>query len=139
MHGLPGGNIKYYFVKGESMIEKIAARGNIQAFRLTGKLTEEDYTNNLIPELERALENYKTIRLLLQIEYFGGWKTGGVWEEFKNWPLYSKIERTAIVADDSWAEWMSWMLMMFGMITGLSVKFFRLDQRENAWDWLEKG
>lgn len=120
------------------MIEKIAARGNIQAFRLSGKLTEEDYTNNLIPELERALENYKTIRLLLQVEYFEGWKSGGVWEEFKNWPLYSKIERTAIAADDSWAEWMTWMLKMFGIFTGLSFRFYRIDQMENAWDWLEK-
>ncbi len=53
------------------MIEKNAARGNILWFRLVGKLTEEDYTNNLIPELERALEQYKKIRLLIQVEYFG--------------------------------------------------------------------
>jgi SpoIIAA-like len=121
------------------MIEKIAARGNIQAFRLSGKLTEEDYTNNLIPELERALENYKTIRLLLRVEHFEGWKPGGAWEEFKNWPLYSKIERTAVVADDSWAEWMSWMLKMFGIFTGLSISFYRINQMETAWDWIERS
>ena len=119
------------------MIEKTAARGNIQAFRLSGKLTEEDYTNNLIPELERALENYKTIRLLLRVEHFEGWKPGGAWEEFKNWPLYSKIERIAFVADDSWAEWMSGMLKMFGAFTGLSISFYRIDQMETAWDWIE--
>ena len=36
------------------MIEKNAARGNILWFRFYGKLTEEDYTNNLIPELEQS-------------------------------------------------------------------------------------
>ena len=92
------------------MIEKNAARGNILWFRFYGKLTEEDYTNNLIPELERALEQYKKIRLLVQVEYFGGWNQGGAWEELKGWPQFSKVERMAIVADDSWDEWMTWMV-----------------------------
>ncbi len=120
------------------MIEKIAGRGNILAFRISGKLAEEDYTDNLIPELERALENYKTIRLLLRVEYFGGWKSGGVWEELKNWPLFSKIERIAIVADDSWDEWMTWMVKIVGIFTGMPVQFYRIDRMEQAWDWLEK-
>ena len=43
------------------MIEQKAARGNIFWFRLYGKLTEEDYKNNLMPELERAAKQYKKI------------------------------------------------------------------------------
>ena len=89
------------------MIEQKAARGNIFWFRLYGKLTEEDYKNNLMPELERALEQYKKIRLLVQVEYFGGWTQEGAWEEMKRWPQMSKVERIAIVADDSWDEWMT--------------------------------
>ena len=119
------------------MIEKIAARGNIQAFRIAGKLSEEDYTDNLIPELERALEDYKTLRLLIRVEYFGGWRAGGVWEEFKNWPLFSKIERMAIVADDSWDEWLTWTVKIFAIFTGKPVRFFRIERMEEAWDWLE--
>jgi hypothetical protein len=119
------------------MIEKIAARGNILAFRFTGKLSEEDYTDNLIPELERALESYQTIRLLVRVEYFGGWRPGGAWEEFRNWPLYSKIEKIAIVADDSWDEWMSWMVKIFGVFSATPISFYKIDRMENAWDWLE--
>ena len=100
------------------MIEKNAARGNILWFRFIGKLTEDDYTNNLIPELERALEQYKKIRLLVQVEYFGGWTQGGAWEELKGWPQFSKVERMAIVADDSWDEWMTWMVKIAGIFTG---------------------
>jgi len=57
---------------GRPMIEKLAERGNILAVRLTGELSDEDYTGNLIPELERALERYKKIRLLLRVEHFRG-------------------------------------------------------------------
>ena len=123
--------------KAGAMIEKNAARGNILWFRLIGKLTEEDYTNNLIPELERSLEQYKKIRLLIQVEYFGGWTQGGVWEELKGWSQFSKVERMAIVADDSWDEWMTWMVKIAGIFTGLSVRFFKMGRIEEAWDWLE--
>jgi hypothetical protein len=123
--------------KAKAMIEKNAARGNILWFRLFGKLTEEDYTNNLIPELERSLEQYKKIRLLIQVEYFGGWTQGGVWEELKGWSQFSKVERMAIVADESWDEWMTWMVKITGIFTGLSVRFFKKGRIEEAWDWLE--
>ena len=119
------------------MIEKKAARGNILWFRLYRKLMEEDYTNNLIPELERALEQYKTIRLLVQVEYFGGWTQGVALEELKGWPQFSKVERIAIVADDSWDEWMTWMVKITGFITGQSIRFFKAGRIEEAWDWLE--
>jgi hypothetical protein len=120
------------------MIEKIASRGNILAFRLSGKLSEEDYTDNLIPELERSLERYKTIRLLLRIEYFGGWKEGGVWEEFRNWSLFTRVERMAILADDSWDEWMTWAITIYSVLARMPVRFYRIDRTEEAWDWLEK-
>jgi hypothetical protein len=119
------------------MIEKKAARGNIQWFNLTGKLSEEDYTNNLIPELERALEQYKKIRLLIQIEYFGGWTEGGAWEELKGWKPFSKVERIAFVVDDSWDEWVTWIVKITGIVTGTSVRFFKAGRIEEAWDWLE--
>jgi hypothetical protein len=119
------------------MIEKNAGRGNILWFRFMGKLTEQDYTDNLIPELDRALEQYKKIRLLIQIEYFGGLTEKGAWEELKGWPQVSKIERLAVVADDSWDEWMTWMVRILGRVTGIQVRFFKKGRIEEAWDWLE--
>ena len=119
------------------MIEKRAARGTIQWFRFTGRLTEEDYTNNLIPEMERALEQYPKIRMLFQIEHFDGWTSGGAWEDIKEWRQVSKIERIAVVADDSWDEWMTWVVRIAGFFTGIPVRFFRAGRIEEAWDWLE--
>ena len=102
-----------------------------------GSSTEEDYTENLMPELDRALEQYKKIRLLLQVEYFGGWTQESVWQELKNWPQFSKVERIAIVADDSWDEWMTWMVKITGFFTGTLVRFFKAGRIEEAWDFLE--
>ena len=137
-HWYSGKNIKRFTANRVPMIEQKASRGNIHWFRLYGKLTEEDYTANLIPELERAIEQYKKIRLLLQVEYFGGWTEGGALQELKEWPQFSKkIERIAIVADDSWDDWMTWMAKIAGMVTGTPVRFFRAGRIEEAWDWLE--
>jgi hypothetical protein len=120
------------------MIEKKAARGNILWFRLYGKLTDEDYTSNFIPEIERSLEQYKKIRLLIQVEYFGGWTQGGAWEELANMPQFAKVERMAIIADDSWDEWMTWMVRITGIFSGTQIQFFKAGRIEQAWDWLEK-
>jgi hypothetical protein len=122
---------------GMLMIEKKAGRGNILWFRMAGKLTAEDYTRNLMPELKRELERYKKIRLLLEVSYFGGWTKDSVWEELKGWPEFSRIERLAIVADDSWDDWMTWMVKITGFLTRLEVRFFRSGRIEEAWDWLE--
>ena len=119
------------------MIVIKAARGNIIWIRISGKLTKEDYTDNVIPELERALERYKKIRMLLEVENFGGWTEESVWQELKAWPQFSKVEQMAVVADESWDDWMTWMVKITGIFTGLIVRFFRKGRIEEAWDWLE--
>jgi hypothetical protein len=43
----------------------------------------------------------------------------------------------AIVADDSWDEWMTWMVKITGVFSGLSVRFFKAGRIEEAWDFLE--
>ena len=48
-----------------------------------------------------------------------------------------KSRRIAIVADDSWDEWMTMMVKITGFIMGQSVRFFRAGRIEEAWDWLE--
>ena len=52
-------------------------------------------------------------------------------------PQFLKVERMAVVADDSWDEWMTWMVRITGIFTGLLVRFFKAGKIEEAWDWLE--
>jgi|WetSurMetagenome_2_1015567.scaffolds.fasta_scaffold731922_1 hypothetical protein len=34
-------------------------------------------------------------------------------------------------------DWMTWMVKITGIFTGLSVRFFKAGRIEEAWDWLE--
>jgi hypothetical protein len=60
-----------------------------------------------------------------------------VFGKLKGWPQFSKVECMAILADDSWDEWMTWMGKITGFFTELSVRIFKAGRIEEAWDWLE--
>jgi hypothetical protein len=118
------------------MIEKLAeSSGNTIGFLIQGRLTREDYTGLLVPELVAIIERHAKGRVLLQMKNFGGWTIGGAWEDFINWPRFLSIERMAVVVDDSWDEWMTWLFRLFATI-GIDMRFFREERLDEAWAWL---
>ncbi|WP_243669906.1 STAS/SEC14 domain-containing protein [Methanoculleus chikugoensis] len=60
--------------------------GSVLGFRFDGKLSESDYATILIPELERAMEENRNVRLLLKIEGFRSWRPGEGWEASSSGP-----------------------------------------------------
>ena len=46
--------------------------GDTIGFHLSGKLTDDDYWETLVPELEQAVEQWGKINLLLEMEDFHG-------------------------------------------------------------------
>jgi len=119
------------------MIEKLpGSSGKILAFRLFGKLTEADYRDVLTPEIGKALKEYPKIRVLFTLERFEGWTVGGAWEDFTFALKLPKVERMAMVVDESWDEWMSWLFKGFTTLTQTDLRFFRQDRNQEAWDWI---
>jgi hypothetical protein len=119
------------------MIEKLpGSSGNILGFRIWGKLTEADYRDLLVPELERAMKEYPKIRVLLTLERFEGWTVGGAWEDLTLAFKIPAIERMAIVVDETWDEWMTLLFQAFAVLTRTDLKFFRQDRNQEAWDWI---
>jgi hypothetical protein len=119
------------------MIGKLpGSSGNILGFRLWGKLTEADYRDLLIPELEKALKEYPKIRVLITLERFEGWTVGGAWEDFTLVLKLPGIERIALVLDDTWDEWITWLFKAFATVTRTEFRFFRQDRNQEAWDWV---
>lgn len=110
--------------------------GNIAGFLIRGKLTDEDYKTGLIPPLEEAVAAHKKIRILFRMEDFGGWTAHGAWDDFVNWPKFISIERMAIVIDENWHEFMTWLFKAIAGIVRIDMKFFRKDQLADAWAWL---
>jgi hypothetical protein len=51
--------------------------GNIIGFNVSGKLSDEDYKNLVIPEIEKAIEKFGEICLLWEMEKFHGIGSGG--------------------------------------------------------------
>ena len=119
------------------MIEKLPGSSeNLLGFRLWGKLTEADYQNVLIPEIEKALAENPKIRVLVTLEDFEGWTVGGAWEDFTLIFKLPGVERMALVVDDTWDEWMTWLFKAFTSVSRTELRFFRQDRNQEAWDWI---
>ena len=121
------------------MIEKLpGSSGNILAFRLFGTLTEADYRGVLTPEIEKTLKEHPKIRILFTLERFEGWTVGGAWEDFTFALKLPSVERMAMVVDESWDEWMTWVFKGFSKLTQTELRFFRQDRNQEAWDWIRE-
>jgi hypothetical protein len=110
--------------------------GDIIGFHLGGKLTDDDYRETLVPELEQAVERWGKINLLLEMEDFYGWDAHALWDDFKVGLKYKDaIGRIAMVGDRTWEEWMTKLLKYF---VKAEVKYFEHARDHRAWIWLRE-
>ena len=116
------------------MIEQMQTDSEkIIAFKLTGKLHDDDY-KVFVPTVEAAIAAQGKVRLLAQFEDFHGWDAHAAWDDFKfGVKHYADFERLAFVGDKKWEEWMARLCKPF---TQASVKYFDADQVESAWAWV---
>ena len=110
--------------------------GNVIGFRLRGKLTEADYLDLLVPEMEKAMKEFPRIRVVWVMGDFKGWTVGGAWEDFLLGLKFSAVEKMATVIDDNWDEWVTLMFKAFTTLTGTELRFFRMERLAEAWDWI---
>ena len=113
--------------------------GSVLGFRFDGKLSESDYATVLIPELERAMDNHKNVRLLLKIEGFRSWRPGEGWDAFRQWPDLERVDRIAVVGGEQWREWMNRLPGLFVGFSGVDVRYFPESRLRDAWGWLREG
>ena len=106
-------------------------------FKLSGKLTAEDY-HGFVPAVEAALgtEGGK-VRLLALLEDFHGWEAKAAWEDLKfGVRHYADFDRIALVGDQRWEEWMASLCKPF---TRAEVKYFDKSEIDAAWVWAREG
>ena len=115
------------------MIERIEHdRGNVLAFRMSGKLHDEDY-QHFVPMVEDAIEKHGAVRLLAQFHDFHGWDLKALWDDIKFSAKHcNDIERIAMVGDQKWQEWMAKICKPF---TQAKVEYF--SDTDSAFEWLE--
>lgn len=118
------------------MIEHVAGRpeGTLE-FRITGKLTAQDYETVLTPVIERALRENERLKLLMIVdEGYDGFDLGAAWEDarlgLKHW---SGFGRVALVTDK---DWLKAVTKAMAFMMPCPVKTFDLDELEEARRWL---
>jgi hypothetical protein len=110
--------------------------GNIIGFNVSGKLSDEDYKNLVIPEIEKAIEKFGEICLLWEMEKFHGWDASAAWDDLKILRKYKKtIMRIAVVGDKDWERWLEKTVKLF---TKAEVRYFDHARRQRAWIWLKE-
>jgi hypothetical protein len=101
--------------------------------RASGKVTEEDYQNVLVPAVNAALAAGK-VRLLYVLSEEFSYSPGAMWADTKLWFKDLKgWERVAIVSD---ADWLENAVKAFGWMMPGEVKVFESDDVRDAKAWL---
>jgi hypothetical protein len=111
------------------------SQGKIIGLRATGKLTDQDYQEILIPSLEALINQHGRIRLLCFMdEDFAGLEAGALWDDAKFFlPHKDDFEKMAIVGGPKWIEL---AMRLFASLMKGDVKTFPSDQLPQAWDWI---
>jgi hypothetical protein len=99
----------------------------------SGKVTEEDYRDVLVPTVSAALEKGE-VRLLYVLSKESQYSPGALWADTKLWAKNLKgWERIAIVSD---ADWLEHSIKAFGWMMPGEVKVFESDDVHDAKEWL---
>jgi hypothetical protein len=109
--------------------------GKIIGVRTTGKLTDQDYQEVLIPSLEALINQHGKVRLLCYMDdEFTGVEAGAIWDDAKFFlPHKDDFEKMAIVGGPKWIEL---IMKLFAPLMKGDVKTFSGEQLSKAWEWI---
>ena len=108
---------------------------NIVAYRITGKLSHEDY-QTFLPQIEELLKENNQLSLFIELDNFKGWDLKAALDDFNFGQQYAdKLDRIAIIGSNTWQKWMTRLAAPF---IASDIRYFNQDQLIEAWDWLRK-
>ena len=99
----------------------------------SGKISEQDYRDVLIPTVEAALTT-GDVRLLYVLDEGAEYSAGAMWADSKLWTKHLKSwSRVAVVSD---AEWLERSIHAFGWMMPGEIKVFEPGGVDEAKEWL---
>jgi hypothetical protein len=109
------------------------SEGKIIGLRDTGKLTDQDYQEVLIPSLEALINQHAKVWLPCFIdEEFAGLEAEALWEAAKFFlPHKDGFEKMVIVGGPKWIEL---IMKLFAPLMKGDVKTFPSDRPPKAWE-----
>ncbi len=108
---------------------------NVLGLKASGMLTDADYRETLVPQLESAFEKHGRLRLLFYMdEFFEGWNLEAAWDDVSLGLKHrADFEKIALVGGPAWVRW-AFKLSAF-LMKG-EIKDFGADELEAAWKWV---
>lgn len=100
---------------------------------ITGQLSSADY-EAFTPMIERLINKYGKVRMLVEMRDFHGWDAGALWEDIKfDVKHYSDIEKLALVGESKWEKGMSAFCRPF---TSAAIRYFNISNIAEAREWI---
>ena len=111
------------------------SKGKILGIRVSGKLTDRDYQDVLIPMLETVIKKHGKGRFLCAIdETFSGMELGAMVDDVRFYLKHKDdIEKMALVGAQKWTELL--MKVFAGLMQG-DMKTFSAGAMPEAWAWV---
>ncbi len=122
------------------MVEQIVGLPtDVLGFRVTGKLSRDEYHDSLMKPIYAALERGEKLRILIELpDDFHGLDAGALWEDLKaagsvGLKHRSAWERFALVTDK---DWVRHGVSAFGWISPGEMRVFEPAEFEDAKAWV---
>jgi hypothetical protein len=111
------------------------SKGNVLGIRASGKLTDQDYRELLIPGLDTLIKEHGKARLLWHMdEDFTGWDMGAMWDDASYFLKHkNEFEKIAVVGGRKWIEA---MMGLFAHFMPGEAKTYKNEELQEAWDWI---
>jgi len=105
----------------------------VVGFEAVGEIHSDDYSDVLLPALDRAAAS-GDIRIVYVLgDRFKGYSAGASWQDSKlAFEHHSKWRRAAIVTD---VDWIRHLASVFGWMVPGHFKLFHLAERSEAIEW----
>ncbi|MCC4227458.1 MULTISPECIES: SpoIIAA family protein [Flavobacteriaceae] len=118
------------------MLQIIELQGkNIVATKASGKLDKKDI-EKIHPLIHAILDKGMKVRWYFEMEEFTGWDFPGLWEDLKMDTAHAKdYEKIAMVGNKKWQDWITQFMKPF---TNAEIKYFDLEEKEIAKEWIKK-
>lgn len=118
-------------------VKETGQAGTYEVF-LSGVVSDEDYSNTLVPALEAAIEAHERIRVLVHIgEDFKDFTLGALFDDarmgLKHWRGF---DRLALVADKGW---ITRVARAMSILMPCPVRIFSLAEVDEARRWLSES
>ncbi|MCG6867151.1 MAG: STAS/SEC14 domain-containing protein [Gammaproteobacteria bacterium] len=112
------------------------SEGKVLGVQASEKLTDDDYTETFIPALQKMIDEYGGVRVLVYMDdSFTGWEPAALLDDAKFGLKNAKaFEKVAIVGGP---DWVGWSVNLFKPFFKGEIRVFDGDELDEAWGWIQ--